>query len=61
VVVRGNQPRRLVARCALTGVVRVNYNNSFDDYAGSPTQHTNAGWDNGTGLGTPKGAFFTLP
>jgi subtilase family serine protease len=26
---------------------------TFDDYSGSPTQHTNPGWDNVTGLGTP--------
>lgn len=31
---------------------------TFDDYYGSPTQHTNAGWDNVTGLGTPSGAFL---
>jgi subtilase family serine protease len=30
---------------------------TFDDYSGSPTQHTGAGWDNVTGLGTPKGIF----
>lgn len=30
---------------------------TFDDYSGSPTQHTNAGWDNVTGLGTPEGVF----
>ncbi|MEN3342287.1 MAG: hypothetical protein V7644_1691 [Actinomycetota bacterium] len=30
---------------------------TFDDYSGSPTQHTNAGWDNVTGLGTPNGVF----
>ena len=30
---------------------------TFDDYSGSPTQHTNAGWDNVTGLGTPTGIF----
>ncbi len=53
-----------------TAVARRNYNNSvdasagtsdrlrtFDDYSGSPTQHTNAGWDNVTGLGTPQGVF----
>ena len=28
---------------------------TFDDYSGSPTQHTNPGWDNVTGLGTPNG------
>jgi hypothetical protein len=26
---------------------------TFDDYSGSPTQHTNPGWDNVTGLGSP--------
>jgi subtilase family serine protease len=26
---------------------------TFDDYSGSPTQQTNPGWDNVTGLGTP--------
>jgi subtilase family serine protease len=31
---------------------------TFDDYSGSPTQHTNAGWDNVTGLGTPGAAFL---
>jgi subtilase family serine protease len=30
---------------------------TFDDYSGSPTQHTNPGWDNVTGLGTPSGIF----
>src|SRR5919197_983461 len=53
-----------------TAVARRNYNNSvdasagtsdllrtFDDYSGSPTQHTGPGWDNVTGLGTPKGIF----
>jgi subtilase family serine protease len=34
---------------------------TFDDYSGSPTQHTNAGWDNVTGLGTPTSSFLTLP
>jgi hypothetical protein len=28
---------------------------TFDDYSGSPTQHTKPGWDNVTGLGTPNG------
>jgi hypothetical protein len=32
---------------------------TFDDYSGSPTQHTNTGWDNVTGLGTPSSAFLT--
>jgi subtilase family serine protease len=53
-----------------TAVARRNYNNSvdasdgtsdflrtFDDYTGSPTQHTGPGWDNVTGLGTPQGVF----
>ena len=31
---------------------------TFDDYSGSPTQHTNAGWDNVTGLGTPTANFL---
>jgi subtilase family serine protease len=31
---------------------------TFDDYSGSPTQHTNPGWDNVTGLGTPKSGFL---
>jgi subtilase family serine protease len=30
---------------------------TFDDYRGSPTQHTGSGWDNVTGLGTPNGIF----
>jgi subtilase family serine protease len=30
---------------------------TFDDYSGSPTQHTGTGWDNVTGLGTPSGIF----
>jgi subtilase family serine protease len=51
-----------------TAVARRNYVNSvdasagtvdllrtFDDYSGSPTQHTNPGWDDVTGLGTPNG------
>src|SRR5262245_47653385 len=54
-----------------TAVARRNYVNNvdasdgtadllrtFDDYSGSPTQHTNAGWDNVTGLGTPSGNFL---
>jgi subtilase family serine protease len=53
-----------------TAVARRNFNNSvdatagtvdrlrtFDDYSGSLTQHTGTGWDNVTGLGTPKGIF----
>jgi hypothetical protein len=53
-----------------TAVARRNYNNgvdasagtsdllrTFDDYSGSPTQHTGPGWDNVTGLGTPQGLF----
>jgi subtilase family serine protease len=56
-----------------TAVARRNYNNSvdasggtsdhlrtFDDYSGSPTQHTNPGWDNVTGLGTPGLSFLDL-
>jgi subtilase family serine protease len=55
-------------RSVKTAVARRNYTNNvdasagtsdhlrtFDDYSGSPTQHTNAGWDNVTGLGTPNG------
>ena len=54
-----------------TAVARRNYVNSvdasagtadklrtFDDYSGSPTQHTGKGWDNVTGLGTPGGSFL---
>jgi subtilase family serine protease len=52
-----------------TAVARRNYVNSvsgttadflrtFDDYTGSPTQHTNVGWDNVTGLGTPTADFL---
>ena len=57
-----------------TAVARRNYNNSvdasagtsdflrtFDDYSGSPTQHTAPGWDNVTGLGAPTNQFLTLP
>lgn len=56
-----------------TAVARRNFNNSvdatagtadrlrtFDDYSGSPTQHTNPGWDNVTGLGVPSGATLGL-
>jgi hypothetical protein len=32
---------------------------TFDDYTGSPTQHTGPGWDNVTGLGTPSSAFLS--
>jgi subtilase family serine protease len=55
-------------RSVKTAVARRNYNNgvdasagtsdrlrTFDDYSGSPTQHTGPGWDNVTGLGTPTG------
>jgi subtilase family serine protease len=51
-----------------TAVARRNFNNSvddcngtvdrlrtFDDYSGSPTQSTHAGWDNVTGLGVFNG------
>ena len=54
-----------------TAVARRNFNNSidasagttdllrtFDDYSGSPTQHTGTGWDNVTGLGTPGEDFL---
>ena len=56
-----------------TAVVRRNFVNSvdasdgtvdrlrtFDDYSGSPTQHTGPGWDNVTGLGTPSSLFLNL-
>jgi subtilase family serine protease len=33
---------------------------TFDDYSGSPTQHTGPGWDNVTGLGTPGSSFLNL-
>jgi subtilase family serine protease len=33
---------------------------TFDDYSGSPTQHTNPGWDNVTGLGTPNSSFLSI-
>jgi subtilase family serine protease len=55
-----------------TAVARANYVNgvdasagivyrlrTFDDYSGSPTQHTNPGWDNVTGLGTPGSGFLS--
>jgi len=32
---------------------------TFDDYSGSPTQHTDLGWDNVTGLGTPSDKFLS--
>jgi hypothetical protein len=54
-----------------TAVARRNFNNSvdasagtsdflrtLDDYSGSPTQSTHAGWDNVTGLGTPGASFL---
>jgi len=54
-----------------TAVARRNFNNSvdasagtsdflrtFDDYSGSPSQHTGPGWDNVTGLGTPSANFL---
>jgi subtilase family serine protease len=55
-----------------TAVARRNFVNSesgatvdrlrtFDDYSGSPTQHTNAGWDNVTGLGVPLGGTTLFP
>jgi subtilase family serine protease len=57
-----------------TAVARRNFNNgvdasngtsdflrTFDDYSGSTSQHTNPGWDNVTGLGTPQSTFFSLP
>jgi subtilase family serine protease len=33
---------------------------TFDDYSGSPTQHTGSDWDNVTGLGTPSSSFLNL-
>jgi subtilase family serine protease len=33
---------------------------TVDDYSGSPTQHTNPGWDNVTGLGSPNQGFLTV-
>jgi len=58
-------------RSTKTAVTRRNYVNSvdatagtadflrtFDDYTGSSSQHTNAGWDNVTGLGTPTDSFL---
>ena len=57
-----------------TAVARRNFNNSvdasagtadrlrtFDDYSGSPTQHTGPGWDNVTGLGTPNNFLNVIP
>jgi subtilase family serine protease len=54
-----------------TAVARRNFNNNvdasagtsdflrtIDDYSGSPTQSTHAGWDNVTGLGTPGSSFL---
>ncbi|MFL6600924.1 MAG: protease pro-enzyme activation domain-containing protein [Steroidobacteraceae bacterium] len=56
-----------------TAVARRNFNNgvdasagtadflrTFDDYTGSPSQHTASGWDNVTGLGTPNSSFLSL-
>lgn len=34
---------------------------TFDDYSGSPTQHTGPGWDNVTGLGSPNAGLLALP
>jgi subtilase family serine protease len=33
---------------------------TFDDYSGSPTQHTAVGWDDVTGLGSPGADFLNL-
>ncbi len=57
-----------------TAVARANFNNgvdassgisyflrTFDDYTGSPTQHTGPGWDNVTGLGVPLGGTTLFP
>ena len=56
-----------------TAVARRNFNNSvdasagtadrlrtFDDYSGSPSQHTGPGWDNVTGLGSPTSSFLAV-
>jgi len=56
-----------------TAVARRNFNNgadpgagtsdflrTFDDYSGSPSQHTASGWDNVTGLGSPNSSFLSL-
>jgi subtilase family serine protease len=34
------------------------FQRTFDDYSGSPTQSTHAGWDNVTGLGSPGSSFL---
>jgi subtilase family serine protease len=60
-------------RSVKTAVARRNFNNgvdasagtadflrTFDDYSGSPSQHTATGWDNVTGLGTPNSSFLSL-
>ena len=60
-------------RSVKTAVARRNFNNgvdasagtsdrlrTFDDYSGSTSQHTNTGWDNVTGLGTPNASFLDL-
>lgn len=59
-------------RSVKTAVARRNFNNrvdasagtsdflrTFDDYSGSPSQSTHAGWDNVTGLGTPGSSFLS--
>ena len=37
---------------------RADFLRTFDDYSGSPSQHTGPGWDNVTGLGTPGEDFL---
>jgi subtilase family serine protease len=68
-----NQSAFYDVRSVKTAVARRNFVNSvdasdgtadflrtFDDYSGSPTQHTGPGWDNVTGLGSPGAAFLDL-
>ena len=50
--------RQYVTAAETAGVVDVL--RTFDDYSGSPTQHTGSGWDNVTGLGSPKSGFLAV-
>jgi hypothetical protein len=52
-VARANYVNGVDAAAGIAHLVR-----TFDDYSGSPTQHTGPGWDNVTGLGSPTAGFL---
>ncbi len=58
---RANTPaRRNVSNSVDASAGTADRLRTFHDCSGSPTQHTNSGWDNVTGLGAPNGSFLSL-